>query len=254
VSQQLAEQGLSFSGLSRVLVQRAMPFLERARVLHWSDTAALPRVAGAELEGQLTLSDGAGTEQQVCFRADRVDVVGEGLVLSDYKTGRVISEKVKPDKRVEDFVEKIRRGELLQAAAYAEAAGRLGDRGRYVFLSPRYSQAESQLEFAVESGDDLFGDALRSAAAVLLDARSAGGFVPRLEEKGQEPDQCGYCTVAEACLRGDSGARGRLSQWLDDARLTAPVSPTEHALLDVWDVGRTGSGSLERTSEGGGEG
>jgi hypothetical protein len=38
--------------------------------------------------------------------------------------------------------------------------------------------------------------------------------------------------VAEACLRGDSGARQRLFEWT----VSSPVArvPAEEALMDVW--------------------
>ncbi len=70
--------------------------------------------------------------------------------------------------------------------------------------------------FSVGPDDEPLLDAARDAFDVLLEGWDAGVFFPRLiNARGDEPVACGFCEVAEACLRGDSGARARLSAWLD---------------------------------------
>ena len=67
----------------------------------------------------------------------------------------------------------------------------------------------------------------------MLVAWEEGSFFPRLVKPDgrEEPSRCSYCAVAEACLRGDSGARKRLSEWT--AAADAPGAE-EAALLGVW--------------------
>jgi hypothetical protein len=49
----------------------------------------------------------------------------------------------------------------------------------------------------------------------VLAAWEAGALFPRLVDVAgrQEPARCRFCRVAEACLRGDSGARSRLAAY-----------------------------------------
>jgi len=51
-----------------------------------------------------------------------------------------------------------------------------------------------------------------SSVATLVAAWDHGAFFPRLvnAERDKEPERCSFCSVSEACVRGDSGARGRL--------------------------------------------
>ncbi|HSF38137.1 MAG TPA: hypothetical protein VLT87_00005, partial [Thermoanaerobaculia bacterium] len=49
-----------------------------------------------------------------------------------------------------------------------------------------------------------------------------------------EPPRCAFCTVAEACVRGDSGARHRLFEWTGRAREAEELPAEEAALLRVW--------------------
>ena len=64
---------------------------------------------------------------------------------------------------------------------------------------------------------------------MVLAAWDAGEFFPRLvDEKGAEPDACRFCDVAEACLRGDSGARARLAAW------TGAQHDDPSSLLALW--------------------
>ncbi|HSG38970.1 MAG TPA: hypothetical protein VLE27_04970, partial [Thermoanaerobaculia bacterium] len=67
-----------------------------------------------------------------------------------------------------------------------------------------------------------------------LAAWEAGSFFPRLVDTDgrSEPGRCGFCTVAEACLRGDSGARQRLYGWTQGEE--AQEDFAEASLLRVW--------------------
>ena len=63
-----------------------------------------------------------------------------------------------------------------------------------------------------------------------------------------EPFGCRTCSVKEACVRGDSGARLRLAGWLD-ARADAEGSEVEsrgaesaeRAMQRVWRMGEEGA-------------
>jgi hypothetical protein len=50
---------------------------------------------------------------------------------------------------------------------------------------------------------------------------------------------CRSCSVKEACLRGDSGSRHRLDQWVESARSakTEKSLATERATLQLLDLG-----------------
>jgi hypothetical protein len=49
-----------------------------------------------------------------------------------------------------------------------------------------------------------------------------------------EPGRCKVCEVAEACVRGDSGARLRLFEWTERMRGAPDLPSAEAALLQVW--------------------
>jgi hypothetical protein len=53
----------------------------------------------------------------------------------------------------------------------------------------------------------------------VLAAWDAGALFPRLVDPAgrNEPSRCKLCRVAEACLRGDSGARSRLLELAEQA-------------------------------------
>ena len=76
-------------------------------------------------------------------------------------------------------------------------------------------------------------EAFTGAVDTILEAWLAGTFFPRLVEtdSDQQPRACAYCSVAEACLRGDSAARGRLRDWT--ARRRAET-PSEEIFLRAW--------------------
>jgi RecB family exonuclease len=237
-AQALREEGVPLPGLERVLAARARPLVERARALDWPDPGSTVPVLAAELEGAVELRDAAGRARPVRFRADRVDAAGAGLLrLTDYKTGRPIHGGVQAGTREQHFLRRVESGLDLQAAAYALAGGEGGDRGRFLFL--REDVRAGAAEFAVRGDDAAFAAAFRAAAGIALRAWDAGAFFPRLvgRDLSREARQCSRCEVAEACVRGDSGARRRLIAWMEARPAPQELAPAERALLAAWELG-----------------
>ena len=80
-----------------------------------------------------------------------------------------------------------------------------------------------------------------ASAQVAFEAWDRGSFTPRLVDSSnrKEPQMCRSCSVKEACLRGDSGSRHRLEQWVESAR-SAKVEKSleaERAALQLWESG-----------------
>jgi len=227
----LAEDGIRLPGLARALADRAFPMLDTVRDLDWAG-GAVP-VLATEAEGSFDVGDVPGPLRHVRFQADRVDQVGGLVVWTDYKTGRPISRARRPETRRRHFLERVRSGTHLQAVAYL--LGSDGEAmGRYLFLRPGLD--DEQREVAVATGDQEFAEAFARASEAVLAAWEAGSFFPRLvaTDGRKEPGRCGFCTVAEACLRGDSGARQRLFEWTGRPGETADAVDAEAALLRVW--------------------
>jgi hypothetical protein len=238
------DEGFAFPGFARLLSEVVGPYLETAREAEW-DGGRQVRVAGAELFGGVEITDEAGSSREISFKADRVDG-GPQLVITDYKTGRPLSEKKTAPARRRDLLEAVGAGARLQAAAYALAGGQPGDSGRYLFLRPDPEVSPEQRIASVSVDDREIIEAFLWAARAALDAWDSGSFLPRLiEPRGdREPRFCATCRVAEACLRGDSGARARLRDWIDartsdpeglDAQRPDPT-PAERSLLRVWQL------------------
>ena len=219
----VAVEGIALSGLGRALAERARPYLAAARE-PWDN-----ELIRTEVKGSVEVADpSTGGPRTLAFRADREDRLPEGAPLfTDWKTGRPLSIKKKPENRRAELIGKIASGALLQAVAYRRSAGP-GAIGRYYYLKP---EAEVR-EFAVEEDPEIDAAFDRAVSAGLA-AHTAGSFFPRLvDPAGQkQPRRCDYCEVAEACLRGDSGARRRLFEW--SARGVAE-NATDRALLGVW--------------------
>ena len=155
-----------------------------------------------------------------------------GLRLTDYKTGRPISDAVKQKTRDEHFLRQVEAGDRLQAVAYALATGgplpsMHAGQGRYVFL--RRDLPPEQREFTVWGSHVPFVDAFEAAVGSGLAAWDHGAFFPRLVEpdRDQEPRRCSWCPLHEACVRGDSGARRRLAAWADAQRQGTLVTTEE---------------------------
>jgi hypothetical protein len=245
----LAEEGVFLPGLARALADRTRPFLDEARDLDWA-AGGVP-VLATEREGEVMVRGGGhGSLRPLRFKADRMDAAGPLLVWTDYKTGRPISDKKTPEVRRRHFLTRVREGKNLQAVAYL-----LGSKGkalgRYLFLRPDVD--DEAREFTVSITDRDFFEAFAGTTAALLDAWDQGAFFPRVVDTAgkEEPPRCKFCTLAEACLRGDSGARLRLLEWTGPARLADPWAadapkPAEKALLEVWDLaGRKKPGEEE---------
>lgn len=249
----LAEEGLVLPGLARALASHARPFVEAAREADWPAVGATVEVVASEVDGELFVGvevgeppgaeggggdAGASRPRRLRFRADREDLVGGRRRFTDYKTGKPLSEARDARQRRRQLLAEIRVGKRLQSVAYLLAAGGREALGRYLFLRPDLA-AEAR-EVIVEAGDGEARAAFSAAVGAVLGAWDAGSFFPRLVDPSgrQEPSRCSFCAVAEACLRGDSGARRRLHEWASRQRSdgTAPPFPAEAALLAVWQL------------------
>ncbi|MBW8876636.1 MAG: PD-(D/E)XK nuclease family protein [Acidobacteria bacterium] len=218
----LAAEGIFLPGLARALADRALPLLTSARDLDWSG-GPVPAV-GTEVKGELAVFDAAGERRPLHFKADRVDRAGRLLVWTDYKTGKPLSDKKGAGTRRRHFLERVRKGTHLQAVAYLMASEE-SSLGRYLYLRPGFDDP-AERAFEVGAGDRDFTETFAAAVRSLLGAWDAGAFFPRLVETDgrKEPGRCSFCGVAEACLRGDSGARTRLFEWTarEEPSLPAP--------------------------------
>ena len=237
-SRLLTESGLGFAGLEEVLWRQAWVPLQVFRDLEWANPDASVSLLGAEVEA------GVGVGQTtIRFRADRVDLRDGALLFTDYKTGKFFSKGVKEETRRKHFRERVEMGKLLQGTGYALAGGDAQDVGRYLYLDPETSS--EYLEVRVPASDLELVEAFEGTASALLELRQVGGFAPRLvDSKGlKEPDACGWCEVAAVCLRGDSGARRRLRQWLEDGAVGTPGEQSLRKLWDVWKTSPSGRGA-----------
>jgi hypothetical protein len=111
-----------------------------------------------------------------------------------------------------------------------------GGTGRFLFLRPDI--APDAAAYTVRADEAEFVEAFESALRAVLGAWDQGAFPPRLLDsklQKENPD-CERCELATACLRGDSGARRRLAQWLEAAEDAGSdaLGAAERALLDVW--------------------
>jgi hypothetical protein len=239
----LSDEGLALPGLERVLIEAVRPYAEVARALDEIDHAAGGGILGSEVRGSLEISDGAGGRRALHFRVDRVESTSTGPRLTDFKTGRPLSDAVRASKREEALERAVARGERLQAAAYALAAQASG---RYLHLGP--DVRDEARAIAVLANESALTQAFAAAAESLARAWRRGAFFPRLVGDGleREPDACARCDVSSACVRGDSGARGRTVSWLraeheaqsTDAPSVDARSSIEAVALDAWRLGR----------------
>ncbi|HXO43626.1 MAG TPA: PD-(D/E)XK nuclease family protein, partial [Thermoanaerobaculia bacterium] len=235
----LAEEGLVLPGLAQALARHARPIVDVAGEVDWPSPGAVVQVCASEIDGELLLElpgGATGERRRLRFRADRADLVDGRLQLTDYKTGRQLSDARDAGRRRLQLLAEVRAGKRLQAVAYGMAGGPRA-RGRYLFL--RRELAPEAREVAVEAGDREARAAFTAAVRAVLDAWDAGSFFPRLVDPSgrREPSRCTLCAVAEACLRGDPGAGRRLHAWAVRARAGAPAEhPAEAAMLAAWDL------------------
>ena len=200
-----ASRACSRSGRFRIVL--------RARSLDQAEPAPIEIVA-VERERSIDVADARGRAHALCFRADRIERIGGRERLTDFKTGRPISKKKTEATRRADFIAAVARGEVLQPVAYARSTQGEGS-GRLLYLRPDLS--DDMTEFSAPRGDVGLGEAFDTALHGLFDAWNAGSFFPRLlgPDLDQEPTACQFCAVAQACLRGDTGARRRFAAWLE---------------------------------------
>ena len=213
----LRDSGVGLPGFDRVVALAVRPYLEELRRLDWPGDARVP-VLGGEVRDNLDLPPGP-PPRQLAFRADRVDGAAGRLVYTDYKTGRSsISAAASEKKRRQATLEQVRSGLRLQVPAYAIAGG---GSGRYLFLHPDLDGVRT---IAIDGDDAEIAAAFDAAVAAALDAWRQGAFPPRVVEpdRNREPKACRWCEVAQACVRGDSGARRRLREWAEAEPGDAP--------------------------------
>ncbi len=227
----LAEEGMPGEIPARGLARRARPFLEVA--LRRLEAPGEARVAGAEI-----VAEAGGAR----FRADLVLVVPDGLLLVDWKTGRPFYEAIRRDTLHRHFVDRVRDGELLQAAAYARLeAGGVRARGRYVYLAP--ALPEHLWSWTVEPGDTEVARRYDEAVRRLSRLAGAGPFFPRLVDRGtpgRGSRACERCEFRDACLAGESELVRRFRAMLAGV-LEAPAGGAFRRLVDCWG-GRPGGG------------
>jgi RecB family exonuclease len=232
------EEGFTLPGLERVLEERVRPFLEVARRLVWPEERARVAVLGVETVGTLTVEDAAGAVRTLAFRADLLEELGGRVVFTDFKTGAPLSKAKTDDTRRKHLLAAFRRGEALQAAAYPLAAGGRPADGRYVYLRPDLE--DDARVVGVASEDPELRPAFEAAVRAVLSAWDTGSLFPRLEEanRPKEPSRCTRCEVRDACVRGDSGARRRLTRWAAArGEGGGALSVAEAALRGLWSLG-----------------
>jgi len=217
----LAEAGVHLPGLALALARRARPLVERGLAL----VAPLPAEREAELEG--------ATPDGLRFRADLVARDAAGAVLVDFKTGKPLSDKKKPETRSAHLERAVARGTHLQVAAYAASPG--AARGEYLYL--REGLEDEIARVSIEPGGEL-GQRYAAAVAALRSAWEAGAVAPRPEERDGKPNgACANCEVRTACLRDDSGARARLRAAAEGAAQEGSEDLLLAALAGLWTLG-----------------
>lgn len=224
-------------GVVRWLAERARGRLETAREILAREAEHEGGVLGVEVPGAVTVPGPDGTGFPLTFRADRVERIGERTLLTDLKTGTATSAKELTEKGIPG-------GTQLQALVYGIAARAHvpGARGRYLYLG------EARDDPSVTVAGDL-AEAERALASALATVETAwveGVFYPRM--LGARPEKpgpyCDFCSVAQACLREDSGAKLATVLWTgDDARLTGRTrgAETRAALAGLWSLAAKGA-------------
>lgn len=227
----LVDEGIALPGFAGVLAAQAAVRIERIREVDWAD-GMQPVVVAVEAQGAAVVADGE-RQWTVTFRADRID---QGPVLTDYKSGRAITDLKSEDKRARDLLLAIGKGWALQLALYAMAGGE-GARARYLAAGSPAAQA-------VLSNDGIEAEVVAAgekAASTLLRAREAGALTPQLvDAKGKTPIACGFCELHDACRKHDTAARHRLLDWVEEPGDV--VSAGESAFREIWSLANPGAG------------
>ena len=211
-------EGLATIGMAPLLEARTRQFLETARAVEWGADGTLPGVLAPEVEGAVAVR---GIERPVAFRADRVDIGADGPELVDYKAAKPLSTVKTAGIRESHLRDKIARGRLLQAAAYAGAAGAFNGSGRYLYLKPDDRWTDEMRNVIVRGDDEEDVNRFEGAVRAIAEGRARGIVFPRLQEaNGKIAEHCRYCRVAEACRRDDSGFRRRFVLWMEGETAT----------------------------------
>jgi hypothetical protein len=226
-------EGLATIGMAPLLEARARQFLDMSKEIEWGSDGALAGVLAPEVEGAVTVR---GVEKPLAFRADRVDVGPAGPELVDYKAAKPLSTAKTPETRDSHVLDKVAKGRLLQAAAYAGAAAPFNGGGRYVYLKPDDRWDDEMRNVVVHGDDEEIAVSFERAVRTIAEGRAHGIAFPRLEEAdGRNAEHCTYCRVAEACRRDDSGFRRRLVEWMEGE--SASDDGDAQAARDLWWLG-----------------
>ncbi len=219
--ERLAADFVPLPELARVLASQALPYLQRARALDAADGAQL-RVLGVESERVAQVPDADGKLRELRFRVDRVERLDGLERLTDYKTGRALSDAIRPETRASNFAQAIKTGKTLQPVAYALSA-EAGGSGRLLYLDPELASAEAA-SFEARRDDTAVVETFTGAVGTLFAAWEAGSFYPRLRDAKFEKDgeACKWCDVAQACLQNDSTSRRRFEAWIDAQPTSTP--------------------------------
>ncbi|HEX4954884.1 MAG TPA: PD-(D/E)XK nuclease family protein [Thermoanaerobaculia bacterium] len=207
-----------------------------------------PAVMGAELRGEaMTGAEGL----RVGFRADLLLPLAGEPTLLDLKAGRPFLDERGSDPPASANSRKrlpvlVAQGRWLQGVAYASALSD-GPGGGYLFLGrPELNwQPEERLLRLQPDELEALRPAFTKSAGTVVAALARGSRVPRLLDPALEKQgpRCRSCTVKEACLQEDSGARRRFTRWAEAAGETEGPGPAAARAL-FW---------LGRVEEGGGE-
>jgi hypothetical protein len=227
----LSERGTFVAGFDALVAARARPMLDAARALDELESAAI-RASRSEVPGGIDLPEGVLGKRRLLFRADRVDELADAPRFTDYKTGAPISRNQGEDTRLRNHLQEIARGRALQATAYAIGAGPAGS-GRYVFLKADVETAKRV--FAIGGADAEARELFDEAVDRILGAIDMGVLFPRLLQSDAQRTNldCARCEMAQACLRGDSGANRRLAKFVN---APAREGAAQEAAFALWSL------------------
>lgn len=230
-----------------LLLRRLNPLVQRAKELDWEDGAQSVSCLGVELQDEIVFREKDGSERRLFFRADRVDQALEtsALRLVDYKSGKSFLKNTSEAGRRKEMGRAIASGEHLQAIVYALSGE--GRTGAYQFLRPDSPKEAANFEVR---GDEDYARALRSAVTVLFKGMDQGAYPPRLlDGKGNASKHCEYCSVSQACTKGDSSFRQRLLAVMGELSTSdLDDSPLLENFESLWNLS-TGDPEATRITE-----
>ncbi len=229
----LEEEGSSMEGLARGLARLALPYLEVARQADWTEGVSRNAIVGVEIPGQVVADPGYG-DAALEFRADRVDRLEDGLLRTDYKTGKPLSQAKQETTRRRHLLNAVLQGRFLQIVAYCLTGDSLPATGRLLFLGDKAEDEHRSIQVTADEPELI--EAYRQSVAAAADALRVGALFPRLTRPDgrKESDACSRCGVSEACVRGDSGARQDLLGLVESGQEDCAPDPDRKALSDLW--------------------